>query len=144
MVFEERYRDEMESYFLKSMEAVAKGTQYQIIPHEKEEEILVLLKISDDVVPEQAQELQILKRKTKKSFGFDLKTINREIYLAEEKKDTHLCNYLQWIRARLKPVNKKIYMQEQYSVFNKQKMGQYLPNQETYDPKDDSLFTPEE
>ena len=82
MVFEERYRDEMESYFSKSMEAVAKGTQYQIIPHEKEEEILVLLKISDDVVPEQAQELQILKRKTKKSFGFDLKTINREIYLA--------------------------------------------------------------
>lgn len=45
----------MESYFQKSMEAVAKGTQYQIIPHEKEEEILVLLKISDDVVPEQAQ-----------------------------------------------------------------------------------------
>jgi len=55
-----------------------------------------------------------------------------------------LCNYLKWIRARLKPVNKKIYMQEQYSVFNKEKMSQYLPNKESYDPKDDSLFTPEE
>lgn len=89
----------------------------------------MLLKISDDVVPEQAQQLQILKRKTKKSFGFDLKTINKEIYLAEERKDVHLCDYLKWIRARLKPVNKKIYMQEQYSVFNKNKIQQYLPNQ---------------
>ena len=86
--------------------------------------------------------MKILKRKQKKSFGFDLKTINREIYLAEESKNIHLGNYLKWIRARLMPENKKIYMQEQYSVFNKAKFHQYLPNQEPYDPEDQSLFTP--
>ena len=51
--------------------------------HQAEEEILVLIKISDEEVYNQAEVLKILKRKQKKSFGFDLKTINREIYLAE-------------------------------------------------------------
>ena len=95
---------------------------------------MVLIKISDEEVYNQAQELKILKRKQKKSFGFDLKTINREIYLAEESKNNHLCDYLKWIRARLKPENQKIYNQEQYSVFNKAKFHQYLPNKEPYDP----------
>lgn len=83
MVFEERYRDEMEAYFVKYMNSVSKGTQFKVIDHEKDEEILVLIKISQEEVYNQAESLKILKRKKKKSFGFDLKTINREIYLAE-------------------------------------------------------------
>jgi hypothetical protein len=61
--------------------------------------------------------------------------------LAEERKNTHLCNYLKWIRARLKPENKKIYIQEQYSVFNNAKIDKYLPNYDRYDPSDPALFT---
>lgn len=92
----------------------------------------------------QAEALKILKRKSKNSFGFDEVSINREIYLAEEGKNEHLCNYLKWIRARLMPENRKIYMQEQYSVFNRAKLEKYLPNEYRYDLADTSLFTPEE
>lgn len=42
------------------------------------------------------------------------------------------------------PDNRKIYMQEQYSVFNKEKLSQYFPNEEIYDRANPSLFTPEE
>lgn len=45
--------------------------------------MLVLVAIAQEEVYNQAEELKILKRKNKKSFGFDLKTLNREIYLAE-------------------------------------------------------------
>ncbi|MCB0369490.1 MAG: hypothetical protein KDD45_08580 [Bdellovibrionales bacterium] len=103
MVFEERYKDEIEAYFTKYLTSELTKTSFKLIDNEKEEEILVLIKVSDDEVINQAQELKMLKRKQKKSFGFDLKTINREIYLAEEGKNIYLCNYLKWIRARLMP-----------------------------------------
>jgi len=53
----------------------------------------------------QAAELKILKKKKKKSFAFDLTELNRQIYLAEEEKNTWMCNYLKWIRARMMPGN---------------------------------------
>ena len=42
------------------------------------------------------------------------------------------------------PENKKIYMQEQYSVFNCAKIDKYLPNEQAYDQSDNPLFTPEQ
>jgi hypothetical protein len=42
------------------------------------------------------------------------------------------------------PENKKIYMQEQYSVFKTAKREKYLPNEQAYDTSDTSLFTSEE
>jgi len=48
------------------------------------------------------------------------------------------------VRARLSPENHRIYIQEQYSVFNKSKIDKYLPNEDRYDENDLSLFTPDE
>lgn len=69
---------------------------------------MVLLAISDQNVQKQAQELKILKKKKKKSFNFNLKELNKQIYLAEEEKNVALGSYLKWIRARELPENSLI------------------------------------
>jgi hypothetical protein len=84
MVFEHRYREEVETYFEKylSLDSDGKGNRFKLIDHEKEEEILVLISIDQAEVLHQATELKILKKKNKKSFKFDLKLLNQQIYLA--------------------------------------------------------------
>jgi hypothetical protein len=101
MVFEERYRDEIDKYFEKYVNDYHnEENRYQIFNNEKEEQVLVLLAISDINVQKQATELKILKRKNKKSYNFTLKDLNKQIYIAEEEKNVALGNYLKWIRAR--------------------------------------------
>jgi hypothetical protein len=85
MVFEERYRDEMDRYFERYVDKYpAEGNRYQILSNEKEEQIMVLLSISDLNVEKEATELKMLKKKKKKSFNFTPKELNRQIYIAEE------------------------------------------------------------
>ena len=114
------------------------GNRYTIVQHEKEEQILVLLRIGKKEVVEQASELKILKKKEKDSYKMTLREVNKQIYIAEEEKHIALCNYLKWIRARMLPENKLIYEQEKYEPFDKEEAHLFQK-----DSRGDS-FTPEE
>lgn len=112
MVFEERYRDQIEKYFEKYIAQKGEDVnKFKILNNEKEDQILVLIHISHGNMEKQATLLKILKKKAKKSFGFTLKELNKQIYLAEQEKNVALGNYLKWIRARELPSNRAIKQQ---------------------------------
>jgi hypothetical protein len=48
MVFEVRYRDEIEAFFQKYINVKVPGNDFKVIVNEKEEEILVLIAVSQE------------------------------------------------------------------------------------------------
>jgi hypothetical protein len=61
-----------------------KDLTWKILDNPIGKTILVVLKVSDEVVIEKSHELKILKKKNKKSFQLSLKDINTLIYTTDK------------------------------------------------------------
>jgi hypothetical protein len=57
---------------------------WKILDNPQNKTILVILKLSDEVVIDKSHELKILKKKNKKSFLLSLKDINNLIYTTDK------------------------------------------------------------